>query len=52
MHVTCPTHLILLDLIPFRFSTQNIVYICHLFHACYMPHPSHPPWFYRPNNIW
>jgi hypothetical protein len=36
----------------FRFSNLNIVYISHLFHACYMPHASHPPWFHDPNNIW
>jgi hypothetical protein len=24
----------------------------HLFHACYMPRPSHPPWVDHPNNIW
>jgi hypothetical protein len=21
-------------------------------HSGYMPHPSHPPWFDHPNNIW
>jgi len=26
--------------LPFRLSIQNIVCICHLFHACYMSHPS------------
>jgi hypothetical protein len=36
----------------FRFSNQNPVCMTHLSHACYMPHSSHPPWFYRPNNIW
>jgi hypothetical protein len=20
--------------------------------VCYMSRPSHPPWFYHPNNIW
>jgi hypothetical protein len=24
----------------------------HFSHAGYMPHPSHPPWFDHPNNIW
>jgi hypothetical protein len=23
----------------------------HLSRACYMPRPSHPPWFHHPNNI-
>jgi hypothetical protein len=31
---------------------QNFICISYLFHACYMPHPSHPPWFDHPNNIW
>jgi hypothetical protein len=29
--------------IPFRFSERNSVPIFHLFHACNMPRPSHPP---------
>jgi hypothetical protein len=23
-----------------------------ILYACYMPHPSYPPWFDHPNNIW
>jgi hypothetical protein len=35
---------------PFRFSNQNTV--CFSFRrACYVLHPSHPPWL-DPNNIW
>jgi hypothetical protein len=30
----------------------KILYISHLPHAYYIPHPSHPPWFDHPNNIW
>jgi hypothetical protein len=26
--------------------------LSHLFHECYMPRPSHPPWFYHLNNIY
>jgi len=26
---------------PFRFSNQNCICISHLFHICYMFHPSH-----------
>jgi hypothetical protein len=29
--------------LPFRIFDQWIAY---LFHACYMPRLSHPPWFY------
>jgi len=29
--------------LPFRSSDKNFVHISHLFHACYMPCPSHPP---------
>jgi hypothetical protein len=42
---------------PSYFSTSSSslcsVQLCmsHLFHAGYMPRPSHPPWFHRPNNI-
>jgi hypothetical protein len=35
----------------FRFFNRNPVRISHLFHACYMPRPSHPPWFDDCNNI-
>jgi len=38
--------------LPFRSSNQNIVYISHLCHACYMLRPSSPHLFYHPNNIW
>jgi len=38
--------------LPFRFSDQSIVLISHLYRACYMPHPSHRPWFHHPNNIY
>jgi hypothetical protein len=31
--------------LPFRLSTRNCVRISHLPHACYMPRPSHPPYF-------
>jgi hypothetical protein len=34
------------------FSNQNIVSIYHPSHECYMPRPSHPPWFNHPYNIW
>jgi len=37
--------------LPSRFPNQNFVHISHLFHACYMCCPSHPPWFDHPNNI-
>jgi hypothetical protein len=36
----------------FRFSLQDIVRIYHISHACYMPHPSHSPWFDQSNYIW
>jgi hypothetical protein len=37
----------------FWFSNQNNVCISHLSHPCYMPHPSHSPWFDDlNNNIW
>jgi len=35
----------------FSFSTQNNVGFSHSPHTCYMPCPSHPPWFDCPNNI-
>jgi hypothetical protein len=37
--------------LPFKFSNHNVCYSL-LSHACYMPLPSHPPWFNHPNNIW
>jgi len=33
-------------------SHLNSLCISHIFHACYIPRPSHPPWFDHPNNIW
>jgi hypothetical protein len=33
----------------FRFSCQDFCFF--LTHACYMPHPTHLPWFNHPNNI-
>jgi len=33
-----------------RFPHQNPVYAC-LLHTCYIPRPSHSPWFDHPNNI-
>jgi len=38
--------------LPFRFHVQNFVQISHISLAYYIPRPSHPPWFYRLNNIW
>jgi len=35
----------------FKFSNQNVVWISHISHACYMLHPSHSPWFGHPTNI-
>jgi len=35
----------------FMLSNQNVVYTYRLSHACYVPHPSHSPWFDHPNNI-
>jgi hypothetical protein len=28
------------------------LFVSHLSHTCYMPRPSHLPWFDHPNNIW
>jgi hypothetical protein len=36
----------------FRYSSQNPTCISLLLHTSHMPHPSHPPWRYDPNNIW
>jgi hypothetical protein len=36
----------------FRFPDRSFVCVSNFFHACYMPRPSHPPWFYHPNIIW
>jgi len=30
----------------------NAVCISHISYACYIPRPSHPPWFDHPTNIW
>jgi hypothetical protein len=38
--------------LPFGIFNLNLVRISHLPHACYMPRPSHPPWFYHSNIIW
>jgi hypothetical protein len=38
--------------LPFRLSNQRTVCISHIYDACYMSHPSHPPWFDHPDNIW
>jgi hypothetical protein len=38
--------------LPFRFTNQNCVCISHSSRACYISHPSHPPWFDHPNDIW
>jgi hypothetical protein len=38
-------------LLHFRFSNQNVACNSHLSHTCYMPHPSHPPWFDHRNNM-
>jgi hypothetical protein len=38
--------------LPFVFSNQIIVFISHLSLAYYMFHPSRPPWFDHPDNIW
>jgi hypothetical protein len=34
----------------FHSGFQTKIYVFLVFHACYMPHPSHPPWFDHPNN--
>jgi hypothetical protein len=36
----------------FRLTNKNCVWISLLSHVCYMPLPSHSPWFDHPNNIW
>jgi len=38
--------------LPFRFSDQNLLCLYHLYHLCYMPRPSYPPWVDHPNYIW
>jgi hypothetical protein len=38
--------------LPFRFPNWNFVLISYFSRECYMPYPSHPPWFYNPNDIW
>jgi hypothetical protein len=35
---------------PFRSSDQDFVCIPHLSYECYMPRPSHPPWFDHSHN--
>jgi len=34
------------------FYNKNFVHFFYLSYACYMTHPSHPPWLYYYNNIW
>jgi hypothetical protein len=38
--------------LPFMFSDEDFVLISHSSRACYVPQPSHPPWFGHRNNIW
>jgi hypothetical protein len=38
--------------LPFRFSDKNMLCISSFSNSCYMPHPSHPPLFDRPNKVW
>jgi hypothetical protein len=33
-------------------SDRSTVRISHLYHACHMPFPSHPPWVYQLHTIW
>jgi len=38
-----------------RLCLPSSLFVCisHVFHACYMPRPSHPPWLDHPNNyLW
>jgi len=37
--------------LPFSFSDHNFVYISRPSPTCYTPHPFHPPWLDKPNNI-
>jgi hypothetical protein len=41
-----------ITVVPLRLWDRYFVCISHIFHACYMPFPCHPPWFDQPNNIW
>jgi hypothetical protein len=36
----------------FWFLHQNHLHVCPLPCMCYMPCPSHPPWFDHQNNFW
>jgi hypothetical protein len=36
----------------FRLPNQNFICILYLPCACYMPHPSNPPWSDNRNNMW
>jgi hypothetical protein len=38
-------------LFPLGFAIKMFVYFSHISHSCYMPRPSHPPWFNHPNNV-
>ena len=37
---------------PSNISDRSTVRISHPYHACHMPFPSHPPWFYQLHFIW
>jgi hypothetical protein len=39
-------------LLPSGFYIKNNVFVSNISRACYMFHPSHPPKFDHPNNIW
>jgi len=34
------------------FSNKNYICTSHLYHVCYMPHPSHSSCLDHPKNIW
>jgi hypothetical protein len=38
--------------LPLEFSDRSFLCISHRFLTCYMPRPSHPPWFEHPNIWW
>jgi len=39
-------------LFPSGFPTLNLIFISHIFHACYKPLPSHPPWLNQNYKLW
>lgn len=41
-----------LDISVKTFRQKYSVRISHFYHACHMPFPSHPPWFYQLHAIW